>query len=137
MLMSTAVALFTLLTVAPAHAQTGTAAKGGAFASLSPGNQKIARALYEAQTASTSPKLTLEQIAKRKQEARGWGNVFLEMKAQRRVDARNLESVVSASSHQRPNAVRTAGTSGAVTGGTSSAGTASTIVVTAKGGTGK
>ena len=134
MLMSTAVALFTLLTVAPAHAETATVTKGGAFASLSPGNQKIARALYEAQTASTFPKLTLEQIAKRKQEAKVWGNVFREMKAQRRVDARNLDSVVSASSHQRRNAVGTAGTSVAVTGGTSSAGTASTIMVTATGG---
>src|SRR5204863_562772 len=80
---------------------TGAPAPGGAFASLSPGNQKIAQALFDAQkaptttTATTStsgttksstpttsttisgPKpLTLDQIAKMKDGGRGWGNVF-------------------------------------------------------------
>ena len=46
-----------------AWAQTGT----GGFASLSPGDQKIARALFEAQCTSggTTP-LTLDQIAAKK-----------------------------------------------------------------------
>jgi hypothetical protein len=54
----------------------------GAFDKLSPGDQKIARALFEAQKTNggTAP-LTLDQIAARKQHT-GWGEVFKQMKAQ-------------------------------------------------------
>jgi len=54
----------------------------GAFEKLSPGDQKIARALFEAQKTNggTAP-LTLDQIAARKQHT-GWGEVFKQMKAQ-------------------------------------------------------
>ena len=114
MLISTVMALFTTaLMVGPAHAQTATPSKSGAFTALSPGNQKIARALYEAQTANgatTTSKLTLDQIAAMKQEGQGWGNVFRDMKAQGRVTARNLGVVVSTSTHQ------VAATSGTSTG---------------------
>ena len=165
MLIHTVVALFTtLLMVVPALAQTATSAttttggtsggatttsgttttstggsstKSGAFASLSPGNQKIARALYEAQTTpsngtatTTSSKLTLDQIAQMKQEGQGWGNVFREMKAQGRVDARNLGAVVSASKHQGATPVAANATSGGVTSGTTSGGTTPSTATT-------
>jgi hypothetical protein len=132
MLIHTMVALFTtLLVVAPAPAQT--TSKSGAFASLSPGNQKIARALYEAQTTpAPSSKLTLDQIALMKQEGRGWGNVFRAMKAQGRVDARNLGAVVSASKHEATTPVAASTTSGGGISGSTSAGTTSSAATTSK-----
>ena len=132
MLMHTMVALFTtMLVVAPAPAQT--TSKSEAFASLSPGNQKIARALYEAQTTpATSSKLTLDQIARMKQEGQGWGNVFRAMKAQGRVDARNLGAIVSASKDQASTPVAASTTSGSGVSGSTSAGTPSSTVTTAK-----
>jgi len=99
----------------------------GSFSTLSSGNQKIAQALYDAQTASapavsastttkttstgststggtstatttSAPtRLTLDQIAGMKQGGEGWGQVFKEMKAQGLVSAKNLGQVVSAS----------------------------------------
>ena len=132
MLMHTMVALFTtMLVVAPAPAQT--TSKSGAFASLSPGNQKIARALYEAQTTpATSSKLTLDQIARMKQEGQGWGNVFRAMKAQGRVDARNLGAVVSASKHEATTPVAASTTAGGGMSGSTSAGTTSSAATTSK-----
>ena len=125
MLTHTMIAVFTtLLVVAPTPAQT--TSKSGAFASLSPGNQKIARALYEAQTTpATSSKLTLDQIARMKQEGQGWGNVFRAMKAQGRVDAWNLGAVVSASKHHATTPVAASATSGGGVSGSPSAGTTS------------
>ena len=79
------------------------------YESLSPGNQKIARALFEAQTTgttttSTAPKtLTLDEIAAMKQSGRGWGNVFKDMKAQGLVQDKNLGQVVSRYSQRRPS----------------------------------
>jgi hypothetical protein len=91
----------------------------GAFTKLSPGNQKIAQALYDAQvapapvtkptttttatttgttsTGTTPTRLTLDQIAAMKQGGQGWGQVFKEMKAQGLVTSKNLGQVVSAS----------------------------------------
>ena len=69
----------------------------GAFQSLSPGQQKIARALFEAQQPSaTGPApLSLDQIAAMKQGT-GWGQVFKQMKSEGLVgDAKNLGQVVS------------------------------------------
>src|SRR5438445_10462869 len=83
-----------------AWAQTGT----GAFASLSPGDQKIARALFEAQSTSggTTP-LTLDQIAAKKKEGHtGWGQVFKQMKAQGLVTDKNLGQAVSSFERRHP-----------------------------------
>jgi len=70
---------------------------GGAFEQLSPGNQKIARALFEAQP--TQPpagtrRLTLDEIAARKR-GEGWGRVFDGMKAERLTTTKNLGQSVS------------------------------------------
>jgi len=72
-------------------------APGGPFDRLSPGNQKAARALFEAQRSSppagTRP-LTLDEIAARKHSGEGWSRVFDGMKSRGLVDARNLGQVV-------------------------------------------
>lgn len=77
-----------LLAAATAFAQ----APNGPFAQLSPGNQRIAQALFEAQR--TRP-LTLDQIAARRLEGQGWGDVFRTMRTEGRVDAPNLGQVMS------------------------------------------
>ena len=86
--------LVTLGVAMSAWAQTtGT----GAFERLSPGDQKIARALFEAQTpkAGATP-LTLDQIAGKKKDGHtGWGQVFKQMKDQNLVTDKNLGQVVS------------------------------------------
>ena len=71
---------------------------GGAFEQMSPGNQKIARSLFEAQRTQLPPgtrPLTLDQISARKQSGQGWGRVFDGMKSQGLVDAKNLGQTVS------------------------------------------
>jgi hypothetical protein len=78
-----------------ALAQTGT----GAFEKLSPGDQKIAQALFEAQNTTPSKSgaatpLTLDQIAAKKRHT-GWGEVFKQMKAQGLVTDKNLGQAVS------------------------------------------
>jgi hypothetical protein len=94
-----------LLAPLPLQAQTaGTAAttsasSGGAFQGLSTGNQKIADALFAAQTPTgTQVALTRDQIATMKQ-GDGWGSVFKQMKSDGLVSAKNLGQVVSAHEH--------------------------------------
>ncbi len=82
-------------------AQTGT----GALAQLSPGNQTIAKALFEAQ--ASSPKAqTLDQIAAMKQGHEGWGEVFKQMKAQGLLTEKNLGQVVSRYERRHPEAAK-------------------------------
>ena len=70
----------------------------GAFDKLSPGDQKIARALFEAQpttqTTNGATPLTLDQIAAKKKHT-GWGEIFKQMKAQGLVTDKNLGQAVS------------------------------------------
>ncbi len=74
----------------------------GAFEKLSPGDQKIARALFEAQTTSGgATPLTLEQIAAKKKHS-GWGEIFKHMKAQGLVTDKNLGQAVSSFEHRHP-----------------------------------
>lgn len=82
----------------------------GAFDKLSPGNQKIARALYEGQqtqaqpsgsTTTTTNPLSLNDIAAMKQSGKGWGVIFKDMKAQGKLppDVKNLGQLVSGKYH--------------------------------------
>jgi len=64
-----------------------------AFAQLPPVEQKIARALFEAQTGPT--RLTPDQIVDMKKGGEGWGKVFKQMKEQRLLTEKNLGQVVS------------------------------------------
>ena len=84
---------------------------GGAFERLSPGNQKIARSLYDAQRRDlpVGRRLTLDQIGAKK-GTEGWGNVFKDMKSQGLVTQKNLGQVISREEG------RPAPASGAVTG---------------------
>lgn len=95
-----------LMLASPGWAQSSTRSTAGAtgtttFDSLSPGNQKIANALFSAQntTGTTRTPLTKDQIAGLK-GTEGWGKVFKEMKADGLVQAKNLGQVVSANQHQ-------------------------------------
>ncbi|MGH7357117.1 MAG: hypothetical protein ACRELS_21375 [Candidatus Rokuibacteriota bacterium] len=115
-----------LLPLAPAAAQTTTPPpETGAFDKLSPGGQKIANAIFEAQIQPTTPPngtgtttgpagttgttgvtnattpepLTLDQIAQRKLDGQGWGVIFKDLKAQGLVTTKNLGQTVSAYNH--------------------------------------
>lgn len=110
--------LFGATSASPVNAQMATA--DGAYAKLSPGNAKIARALFEAQVsttppppAATAPKaLTVDQIAAMKQ-GQGWGQVFSAMKAQGLVLDKSLGQVVSRYQHRmNGGAVTTVSTRG-------------------------
>lgn len=102
------------LTAAVAAAQTPPPpAPGGAFQSLSPGNQKIALAIFDSErragpTATTKP-LSLDQIAGMKQGGKGWGEVFKAMKSQGLVQDKNLGQAVSRTS-RRSGGATVAGT---------------------------
>jgi hypothetical protein len=79
------------------------------FASLSPGEQKIARALFEAQsTGGTATPLTLDQIAAGKTPGKdGWGRVFKSMKEQGLLgNAKNLGEVVSSYEKRHPEVAK-------------------------------
>lgn len=67
-----------------------------AFDSLSPGNRRIATALFEAQNtaASDATPMTLEQIAKEHRSGRKWGDVFQAMKSQGLIQAETLGQVL-------------------------------------------
>jgi hypothetical protein len=69
---------------------------GGAFSKLSPGQQKIARALFDAQTQGpNAPRpLTLDEIAMKRQAHQGWGEVFKDMKAAGLLTDKSLGQVV-------------------------------------------
>jgi len=91
----------TMVTIALSLTLTVTAAAqmpGGAFDRLVPGDQKLARALHDAQRRDLMPgsRLTLDQIAMKK-GSEGWGNVFKDMKSQGLVTAKTLGHVVNRS----------------------------------------
>lgn len=97
---TTGLAILALTTVATAQTTTTTQ---GAFDKLSPGNQKIAQALCDAQPggcpATSMPgqsTLTRDEIASMKQH-RGWGEIFKDMKANEQIpsDVKNLGQLVS------------------------------------------
>src|SRR5260370_40823017 len=107
---------------APADAQSAPPpTPAGAYQKLSPGNQKVARALFEAQNTSPMPTttksgsktapapassaaagsangpkpFTLDQIAATKQSGTGWGQVFRQMRAQGLITDKNIGHVVA------------------------------------------
>ena len=67
-----------------------------AFESLSPGNKRIATALFEAQTAAAGgvTPMTLEEIAQERRSGRKWGDVFQAMKSQGLIQAETLGQVL-------------------------------------------
>jgi hypothetical protein len=76
----------------------------GAFASLSPGDQKIARTLFEAQTTSGgATPLTLDPCRRKEERGHtGWGQVFKQTKEQNLVMHESLGQVVSSFERHPP-----------------------------------
>lgn len=92
------VSALTIFAVVDAHAQTKPVApsSSSAYDKLSLGNQKVASALYQAQSAThSSRRLTLEQIAAKRRSGQEWGQIFREMKAQGLVHEKSLGQVVA------------------------------------------
>ena len=92
-----------------AFASPGAAqSNGGAFSKLSPGQQKIARALFEAQAPGpNAPRpLSLDEIAMKRQSQQGWGEVFKTMKAAGQVTDKNLGQVVKSWERRHPDLAR-------------------------------
>jgi hypothetical protein len=113
-------AILLLFGVTTADAQVTTPPPvSGAYQKLSAGNQKVARALFEAQSvpmgatatkagskpapagpgtssAAATPKtLTLDQIAAMKQHGTGWEHVFRQMRAQGLLAEKNIGQVMT------------------------------------------
>src|SRR5713101_722661 len=108
-----------LMLANPGWAQSSTTPTTSAartFDSLSPGNRKIANALFSAQntTGTNLTPLTKNQIAGLK-GTEGWGRVFKQMKADGLVQAKNLGQVVSGYEHQLHAGTATTSTTTATT----------------------
>jgi hypothetical protein len=80
---------------APAPAVTSVPVSS-AYESLSPGNKRIAVALFEAQKSSAQnvTPLTLDHIAQERRSGKSWGDVFQTMKSQGLIDAETLAQVL-------------------------------------------
>ncbi len=79
----------------PVTADTIPDAAPGAFRQLSPGNQQIAQALFDAQQAEDgNPFWTLTHIARAKRQGSGWGTVFNRMKADGLIRERSLGRII-------------------------------------------
>jgi hypothetical protein len=98
----------------------------GVYQKLSPGNQKVARALFEAQTvpmtmttttagkpsapapvpsassANGRKPMTLDQIAAMKQNGTGWEYVFRQMRSQGLLTEKNMGQVMARYNQSRP-----------------------------------
>jgi len=108
-------ALAMAVTPALLTAQTGAAAAPaatplvanelGAYTRLSPGNQRIARAIFESQHEQVTGRRSLDQIAVMRQGA-GWVDVYSGLKREGLVHDRNLGQVVARSSHTGRHAAR-------------------------------
>jgi hypothetical protein len=85
---------------------TGPGQAAGAFETLAVDNQRIARALYDAQKATRAahPPLSLDQIALRRQTGTGWGEIFNIMKSQGLLNGNTLMRILSAREHARVEA---------------------------------
>ena len=112
-----ALAGFLLLLGVASSSPTGAQTPGlvnGAYERMSAGNQKIARALFDAQAAAVAPAppgssttasktLSLDEIAAQKQNGTAWGQVFSAMKARGLLLEKTLGQVVTRYEHQAAN----------------------------------
>lgn len=110
-LLATGVEAAQVTTSAGGSSQSATSTSAsGDFEKLSPGDQKIARALFQNQStgeASVNTKpLSLDEIAAMKLSGQGWARVFDEMKSRRLVRQRNLGQVVNELEAQQGTSLR-------------------------------
>jgi len=94
------VSVLTIFTTAGVEAQTKRVAPhpSSAYDRLSLGNQKVASALYQAQTpmvGTTARPLSLEQIAAKRRSGQEWGHIFRELKQHGLVHEKTLGKVVA------------------------------------------
>jgi hypothetical protein len=107
--------LLGVTSASPTSAQTP-GLVSGAYERMSAANQKIARALFDAQAVAVAPApdsssgkaLTLDEIAAQKQNGTAWGQVFSAMKARGLLLEKSLGQVVSRYEHQSGSAVTAA-----------------------------
>ena len=107
--------LLGVASASPTGAQTS-ALVNGAYERMSAANQKIARALFDAQAAAVAPApagsnakaLTLDEIAAQKQSGTAWGQVFGAMKARGLLLEKSLGQVVNRYEHQGGSAATAA-----------------------------
>ncbi|PYN81574.1 MAG: hypothetical protein DMD96_09980 [Candidatus Rokuibacteriota bacterium] len=79
-----------------APAATASLPSSSAYESLSPGNRRIANALFTAQKSSpaaTQP-MTLDQIAQERRSGKSWGEIFQAMKSQGLIQGETLAQVL-------------------------------------------
>ena len=103
---SLAAAVLVLLSVSPTGSPrpssptpslaSSAAAMAGPFRDLSPGSQRVARALFDAQSGSRPNRLTLNQIALRKLSGHGWDRIAQDMKARGLVPDKALKDIALA-----------------------------------------
>ncbi len=103
----------------------------GSFGELSPGNHKIADALFTAQpepevVPEGSMLMTQGQIADLKASGMGWGQIFKHMQEQGLTTTKNLGQAVSAFNHQQKTTAGTGGTGTSGSGTTADPGTTGT-----------
>ena len=91
----------------------GPEVKVGAYKELSPGGRKIVDSLFDNQSigAEGNQAWSLDQIATAKQDGRGWGEIFRQMKTDGLTNARNLGQLVSGKHHLNQTAAATVGSS--------------------------
>ena len=109
---SVIVALMMLEICLSAITAVGQTAPARTFDQLSPGNQKVARAIFEAQISSPpspSRRLTLDEIPAQKQSGQGWGQIFRRMQSEGRVQSKTLGQAI-ATSNDRHHLISTRGT---------------------------
>ena len=71
----------------------------GSFGELSPGNQKIAEALFTAQPEGAAGAMDVDHIAQLKQDGMGWGQIFKYMDEKNLTTTKNLGQAVSSYQH--------------------------------------
>jgi|GEM_PF-4814932 len=133
----------------------GNSTTEGAFQALSPGGQKIVRALFDAQkqpatdgagdtggtggspattgdtgagTTEAAAPLSLDDIAAAKVSGSGWGRVFKEMKTEGLIAEKNLGQVISGANHR--NRLDAGDGTGTDTGADTGSGTPGTTAAT-------
>ena len=73
------------------------------FNQLSPGNQLIAKSLFDAQQAEDGDvPWSLDDIAVAKQKSTGWSNVFRRMREEYLLEAKNLGQLIAGRSKRKP-----------------------------------
>lgn len=100
----------------PAAAETP---RDGAFEALSPGNQKVARALYDAQVPPPAPApggraasaaaprtMTLDEIAEKRRACGDWTCVLRSMRARKLVNEKTINEVLARQPRPTPLAGR-------------------------------